>query len=256
MRAWMRCCCLGLWLCLSSLSAQAEEGLGVVLLHGKESRPDTPQMTRLAGRLRDAGYLVRAPEMPWSRRRIYDADVDAAMAEIAREAQALRAQGAARIVVIGHSQGANAALRFAATQPVDAIVLLAPGHNPEALYRQLRADVQRARQMVSEGRGEEVAEFGDVNVSHTLRVRTSARIYLSWLDPEGAAVMARNAERMPRAIPIFLAVGSRDPVTRSRAELFDKAPPHAASVYLSVEADHINVPEAASEALLVWLKAL
>lgn len=256
MRAWIRGACLGLWLTLAGLPVQAEGMLGVVLLHGKESRPDTPLMTRLAGRLREAGHAVSAPEMPWSRRRIYDADVDVAMGEIAREAQALRQQGATRVVVIGHSQGANAALRFAATQPADAIALLAPGHNPEALYRQLRADVQRARQMRDAGRGEELAEFGDVNVGHTLRVRTTAHIYLSWLEPDGPAVMARNAERMPRAIPVFMAVGTRDPVARPRGELFDKLPLHPASVHLSVEADHVGVPDVAADALLAWLKAL
>lgn len=254
MRHWIR---VAVWLLLvgGGMPAMGEEITGIVLLHGKEGRPEAPQLVRLAARLREAGYRVSSPEMPWSRRRIYDADVDGAMAEIAHEEQVLRGQGATRVVVIGHSLGANAAFRYAATYRPDGMVALAPGHNPDALYRQLGPDVRRARQMVAEGRGEERASFGDINVGHTLQVQTSARIYLSWLDPEGPALMERNAASMAGRLPALIVVGTRDPVARPQSALFDKLPAHPASRYLRVEADHVGVPEAAGDALLAWLKS-
>ena len=45
--------------------------IGIVLMHGKTGSPTTV-INQLAIALQGAGYLVEAPEMCWSRRRIYD----------------------------------------------------------------------------------------------------------------------------------------------------------------------------------------
>lgn len=50
--------------------------------------------------------------MPWSGRREYDAGMDTAMAEVDAAARALRDAGAKKVVVAGHSMGANAALHY------------------------------------------------------------------------------------------------------------------------------------------------
>ncbi|MFT3734580.1 MAG: alpha/beta fold hydrolase [Rhodocyclaceae bacterium] len=229
---------------------------GVVLLHGKETMPGNPHIQKLAEALRGAGCKVVVPEMPWSRKRIYDATVDQAMEEIARAAEGLKAQGAKRIVIAGHSQGGNAAIRFAVTHAPDAIVVLAPGHQPEFIIRQTSNDVGRAQSLLAEGQGDVPATFKDVNVGHNLDVRTTPRIYLSWLDPAGPAVMPANAAAIKRAVPIFMAVGERDNVTRDRGYIFERAPAHSSSSYVVVDADHVGVPAAATPALIAWLARL
>ena len=46
----------------------ADGKIGIVLLHGKQDRAPY-KIASLANRLKDEGYLVATPEMPWSRSR-------------------------------------------------------------------------------------------------------------------------------------------------------------------------------------------
>src|SRR4051794_36124353 len=88
-------------------------GYGVVLLHGKGGTP-TSMIEGLTESLRKEGAVVEVPELPWSHRRMYDATYDQAMAEIDLALQKLKWAGATKIVVAGHSLGANGAIGYAA----------------------------------------------------------------------------------------------------------------------------------------------
>src|SRR5690242_4523838 len=98
--------------------------------------PGAMVTARFEAALKAAGYLVQAPEMCWSRNRIYDArfpdclrDIDAAIAR-------LRAADARRIVVAGQSEGGNAALTYAASHPdLAGVIAMAPAGNPAMLAR-------------------------------------------------------------------------------------------------------------------------
>jgi dienelactone hydrolase len=58
-------------------------------------------------------------------------------------------------------------------------------------------------------------------------------------------------------VPVLWVVGSGDPLhKRGEDYAFAKAPPHPFSRYVSVKADAAGTPEAASKAVLEWLKAL
>src|SRR5580698_4014403 len=109
-------------------------GLGVVYLHGKAAWPGALNGGILSS-LQDEGALVATPEMPWSFHRRYAATYDEAMTEIDAAVAGLKAKGARRIVVIGHSLGANAAIGYAARRPnladLAGVVALSPGHLPE-----------------------------------------------------------------------------------------------------------------------------
>lgn len=61
----------------------ADERIGVVLMHGKggTATPRSP-VGLLAGALDDAGFLVAAPDMPWSRSRYLAKTYEESMAEI------------------------------------------------------------------------------------------------------------------------------------------------------------------------------
>ncbi|MDB5801385.1 MAG: hypothetical protein JWL63_2324 [Rhodocyclales bacterium] len=238
------------------MAQAAAADTGIVFLHGKEATPRAKIYTSLLEQLQRAGFRVKTPATAWSRDRIYDADVDTSMVEIEREVTTLRNEGALRVVLVGHSMGVNAAIRYAATRPIDAVVALAPGHSPEFLARQLSGDVARARQMIEAGKGGEKSSFRDINVGHDFTVTTSAAIYLSWLDPEGAAVMPRNAALLKTAVPVLMVVGSKDPVTRSQDYIFGKLPPHPRSRFVTLDVDHKEVPDAAAGLVVEWINTL
>ena len=248
--------CVFLFLLAWQVAQAAPSDLGIVFLHGKESTPRAKIYVTLLETLQRAGFRVRTPLAAWSRDRIYDADVDASMVEIERDVATLRSEGVQRVVLVGHSMGVNAALRYAATHPVDGIVALAPGHSPEFLIRQLASDVARARQMVEQGKGGDKADFRDINVGHDFTVKTTAAIYLSWMDPEGAAVMPRNAALIKTPIPVLMVVGSKDPVTRSQDYIFGKLPAHPHSRFVTLDVDHKDVPDAGARLVAEWLGAL
>jgi len=113
------CCAFGL------------RGTGVVFLHGKGVFVGAFD-GGIPGALEAEGALVASPEMPWSFKRLYGATFEAAMLEIDTAVAGLKAKGAAGIVVIVHSLGANAAIAYAARRSgVAAVVALAPGHLPD-----------------------------------------------------------------------------------------------------------------------------
>src|SRR5688500_13034799 len=79
--------------------------VGAIVLHGKWGSPDQ-HVDSLAAALENQGYAVASPEMPWSRRRSYDRSVEDADTEIDAHIAKLKAGGAKRIVLVGHSLGA------------------------------------------------------------------------------------------------------------------------------------------------------
>jgi pimeloyl-ACP methyl ester carboxylesterase len=243
---------------LASHVATAADNLGVVLLHGKAGSP-AGGIRELASALQGRGYLVSTPTMPWAKSRIYDASFEQAMAEIDREVEALRQKGATLVVIAGHSLGANAALGYAASRErVGGIVVLAPAHNPElqGFAKRVGADVQRARAMVAAGTGKERQAFSDVNQGQALQVTATAEAYLSWFDPEGPAVMPKSAASIKTGTPLLFVIGSGDRSAPAKDYIFDKAPPHAKSRFVTVAADHFAVPRAATDEVVNWLAAL
>lgn len=232
--------------------------LGVVLLHGKHGAPDR-FVDILASRLRDAGFLVAVPEMPWSKRRAYNAGFLEALAETDKAAAELRAKGAASLVVAGHSLGANAALAYAARYPgVAGIVCLAAAHSPE--YGRLREEsapgVAKAKELVAQGRGGENGRYPDLNMGKSFELSATASVYLSYFDPEGPAAMPLSAAMLKTPLPILWIVGERDQLKRGPEYVYGQTPAHPASRYASVEADHVGVPSAAAQMVIEWLKAL
>ena len=57
----------------------AADGIGIVLLHGKQGMPKSQNFSSLTDSLTKAGLLLERPEMSWSRRRrIYDRSIPTA----------------------------------------------------------------------------------------------------------------------------------------------------------------------------------
>jgi predicted esterase len=269
--------CLLLALVLVALPSSAAEpgATGIVLMHGwglsSEPTRQNPFAAHwlLSQRLREAGYAVAEEEMPWGPNRLLDVPREAAMQEIDVMVGRLRASGARRIVVAGHSMGATMALAYGGQRDVDGIIALAPGFHvelqarlfPDVLPRQLA----RARALVAAGRGDARGSFTGINCCFIFRgFATTASTYLSWHDPDGSGRVDRNAARVRPGTSVLLVYGRADPIygafERVRLKYDDYVWARlAAGVQrqrLIVDADHVGVPTAAVVPIMQWLAAL
>lgn len=232
--------------------------LGVVLLHGKRASPGRA-LGAVSGGLERAGVVTISPEMPWSASRYLDGSWSDAMAEIDRAVQSVRARGATRIALAGHSIGCPAAMSYAASRPaIAALALTAPGHNPSGFYRvtpAVRESVDRARALMKAGRGAEVAEFVDNNQGNVFSVRTSAANYLSYFDPGGSCEMSVTAGRV--RCPVLWVVGTGDRVIDWGAPVARRLTSRPRSRYLTVQgAGHGNTPSLAASEIAEWLTSV
>jgi pimeloyl-ACP methyl ester carboxylesterase len=232
----------------------ASERIGVVLLHGKQSAPE--QHGPLADAIAAAGYPVEHPEMCWSGRRIYDRPYLECLREIDAAVDRLKAQGATAFVIAGHSLGANAALAYGARHRVAGVIALAPGHAVEFIANrpQVAASLDRARRLVAQRQGDVTTTFADTNGNVEISVTATPNAYLSFLSPDGPAVMPKNAAKL--MAPLLCVVGTGDPIQRGREYFFAKAPRYPLNRYVTVHATHFGTSEAAREAVVDWLKRI
>jgi pimeloyl-ACP methyl ester carboxylesterase len=242
--------------------AADEHGLGVVYLHGKGGWPGALN-GGIVSALEDEGALVATPEMPWSLHRRYDATFDQALAEIDAAIAGLKSGGAHRIVLIGVSLGANAAIGYAARHPeLAGVVALAPGHLPEVgSLRSFVADsVARARALIAEGKGNVPQTFPDMAQGIPLMATATPAVYLSWFDPDGPAVIPKNAALIGAAaapVPLLWVVGKLDPIDRRGPEYaFNALAKNPKSQYVEVFAGHLTTAVAARRQVIDWINAL
>jgi esterase/lipase len=229
--------------------------IGIVLMHGKTGSPDTV-IDRLAIALQGAGYLVDTPEMCWSRRRIYDRPFLDCLTEIDSAIGRLKGRGAGRIVVAGMSQRGDAALAYGAHHNLAGIVALAPAAAPERQVglADIAQSVAQARALVAAGRGNETVSFVDRNAGGAFSVRTTATIYLSYLDPQGPANMLDSVRKLHA--PLLWVAGSADPSQTGANAEFNQAPANPLNRFVMVASAHLGTPNAARDAVLAWLPEL
>ncbi|WP_089273038.1 alpha/beta hydrolase [Humidesulfovibrio mexicanus] len=246
---------VGLAVAAAPHGAFCQERLGVVLLHDKNEHPEK-QLDELERQLRNTGFSVLVPEMPWSRRRGFDATYQQALLEIGLAVEELRLGGATQVALVGHGLGANAALGYAASRGgVCGLVALAPSHDPERHREVFLPDVRKARNLLSTNGRTARSLFTDIAQDKDYDLSTTAEVYLSFNDPDGAAVMPRSCAALKSPLPLLWVVGLGDPLRHlGRAYAFSKAPAHRMSRYEEVEADHAGVPKKASRLTAEWLR--
>jgi pimeloyl-ACP methyl ester carboxylesterase len=253
---------LALTLCLLVLiaapaGAAGLAGVGVVFLHGKGVWAGAFD-GGIPAALEADGAVTAAPEMPWSLIRMYGATWDEAMREIDDAVAGLRARGAARIVVIGHSLGANAAIGYAARRHgLAAVVAMSPGHLPETDEMRDRTanSLVEARALVASGETSRRFWPDRVQGIPTLALASPAA-YVSLFDPDGPAVIPRNAAAL-HGVPLLWVVGDSDPIfARGRDYAFARAPKNPKSRYIEVSAGHLAAPRVAHSQVVEWLKSL
>lgn len=217
-------------------------GAGVVLIHGKGGGQGPLQP--LAQALKAKGAVVAMPRMSWvSSYRTYDETLGEVRAAVSR----LKAGGARRIVLVGHSLGANVSLGYAArVGGVDAVVALAPGHRPDFIAGQAGASLEEAKAMVAAGQGGQKARFLDFNQGKAFPITTTAAAYLSFFDPSGPA--AEAARGRGAGSSVLWVIGRAD-----RAAMNDRAP-YSSGTRIEVDAGHQDTPRVAVGQVVDWLE--
>ena len=203
---------------------------------------------------------ARSIDMPWSGRRAYDAAYPVALQEMAAQVQAFRAQGYRRVLLAGHSFGANAALAYMAEYgDADGVIALAPGHSPRYAYDSGigRSAVDAARAALAAGKGDELLTMDDLNQGQRRSFKMPAQVLLSYFDPNGLGHMPGTAARFKRAVPLLWVIGTRDPLyAAGEGFAYARALPHPQSAYRVVQAGHKETPELAAAEVLAWVRQL
>jgi len=239
-----------------SALAQSLNGYGVVVLHGKWGNPG--QMGSVANAFQAAGARVATPTMPWAGRSGYSGGYDDAIAGIDQAVAQLKAEGATKIVIAGQSMGGNLAMGYAGRRSgVTAVVVLAPGHQPEGRTKGGAAEsLAKAKQMVASGQGDATASFFDANQGQTAMVSMTARAYVSFFDPNGPANLHHAAASVRSSVPIFFVIGNADPSFPEAPALYRLAAKNKKSQYDAVEGSHMTSGATALPAIVDWLAKL
>ncbi len=240
----------------------AAEKIGVIIMHGKwgTGLPNSP-VGILAAALSKEGIIALTPDMPWSKTRLYAKDYEETMAEIDKAVVTLKSKGATKIVVGGHSIGANTAIGYGARRDgLAAILAIAPGHLPEGSdwKGKFAADVAKARKAVNAGDGEKKDKFQDINQGKKKTLNIPARIYLSWFAPDGPSIMPVNAANLKPGTPLLWLTGDKDGLHKreGKSYAFDKVPAHAKNAYIVVSSGHGDAPKKGVKEIIKWLKSL
>ena len=240
--------------------ANAAASLGVVLLHGKTGSP--VQFAKLSAALSAAGYAVAAPELCWSKKRIFDKSFADCMKEVDAAVDQLRSGGATAVVVAGASQGAVAALAYCTTRSgLAGIVAMAPAADPTNLaqYPGFAEGLKTANALVKAGKGDVITSIKDVVSGNNAAVTTTPNIYLSFHGPDSpvATIKGMMAKTLPHLkLPVLWISGTRDDSQAMAPAAFATIPKNALSRIVTVDADHAGTPDVSAEAMIAWLKTL
>jgi hypothetical protein len=120
--------------------------------------------------------------------------------------------------------------------------------------------VARAKQLVAAGQGNLPQSFPDMAQSIPLPATASPIVYLSMFDPDGPAVIPKNAAVMGAAaapVPLLWAVGKLDPIdSRGPEYAFNAAAKNPKSKYIEVFAGHLTTPLVAHRQVVEWINSL
>ncbi len=122
----------------------------------------------------------------------------------------------------------------------------------------IAAALTRAKALVAAGKGDEKGDYPDVNQGDSATVTATAKIYLSHFDPDGPAVMSRNAAALKPGIALLWIYGEKDRgnVRRGREYAFDKAPANALNRYVVVAGGHGATPRIGASEIVDWIRSL
>jgi hypothetical protein len=115
--------------------------------------------------------------------------------------------------------------------------------------------------LIAAGQGDVPQSFPDMAQSIPLTTTATPSVYLSMFDPDGAAVIPKNAAAIGAvtpSVPLLWVVGKLDPIdSRGPAYAFDAAAAkNSKSKYIEVFAGHLTTPLAARKQVVEWINSL
>ncbi|MGA0033200.1 MAG: hypothetical protein ACO3HA_07675 [Burkholderiales bacterium] len=115
--------------------------------------------------------------------------------------------------------------------------------------------MNRARLMVAGGKGDERAMFNDFEGSKgMLNVHTTAAVYLTWFDPDGAMNQLKSSQALPTNVPVLFVAPTDDypGLKRTKHTMFGALPRNPLTRLYEPDADHLNAPVAAIDEIMRW----
>ncbi len=253
--------CIYLALALIVFPAQqshADKATGIVLMHGKDGMGTSNSIVgKLADRL-SSDFTVRTPEMPWSRDNSLNQTLENSFRQIDAAVAELKAAGATKIVIGGHSMGAAAALAYATAHPeLAGVLMMAPGHRPDLHASKTASVLAQARDLVAAGKPHDTVEIMDFNQGKKSTRVVEAEIAISWFDPNGMAVMQNAAPKLSPDIPVLFILGEEDALLSvGKSLIYDKLPANPKSAYAVVPGGHMQTPIKGAGEIKAWLNHL
>jgi hypothetical protein len=110
--------------------------------------------------------------------------------------------------------------------------------------------------MVAEGRGNEKADFLDYEGSRgTNSITTTAAIYLSWFDPNGAHT-SRAYRNVKAGTPVLYVAPTRDypGLQKGKRQNFEALPVSPQTRLYEPDSDHMNAPAATASEAILWIR--
>ena len=110
--------------------------------------------------------------------------------------------------------------------------------------------------MVASGEGNSRATFRDYEGARGVApIITTAAIYLSWFDPDGAMNLLAAIRRLDPALPVLFVAPTRDypALLRARPALIAALPKNALTRVHAPETNHMRAPTDAREEIARWI---
>jgi dienelactone hydrolase len=232
----------------------------VISLHGKGKGRGHPGNVKFAKKLSKAGYVVYRPDMPWNG---YKASLPVAFEFLDALVRRVAEDGE-RVVIAGHSQGAVFGYLYTvAHEPPPSVVgtiILAPGHIPHRSLKMQSATADsllRARKMIADGEGDEMATFKDMNQGKSFSIRTTPNIYVTYFDL-GTTPNFISSLKEAR-LPLLWVDGASDRLSQlwGYEVLYETfIPPRDENRYTTVSGDHVYMWWNAHKPVVKWLEKL
>ncbi len=238
--------------------------VGIIVLHGKGGSPNFPVLQKFESKMLDKGYAVVIPRFPWGGKKgkaDYSGNLKDAFEIISSEITKLKQDGRKIIVLAGHSMGTPGAVAYAINHTdVDALIGMAPGHFVGSNFHNdfTSFEVNKAKQMVADGQGNETLNIEDYNSGNRrFKMTVKAEDYLSFFDPNGPMNLGVNLEKIGTT-PFLWVAPNGDPVTQKgqAKEYFSKAPSNEKSKFVKIEAEHKNAPIKGVKVIHQWISDL
>ncbi|MES9905336.1 MAG: alpha/beta hydrolase [Sedimenticola sp.] len=234
--------------------------IGVIVMHGKGGKTQQHNIS-LVNKLRAEGFRVIEPLMPWSGSGgtpSYNDDIDGAMEILDKHIATLHKDGADIVFLAGHSMGAMGAYVYGGYHGyIDGVIGVAPGHTPSSRFTstKLAKSISKARKMVANGKGDETASFQDFNMGQVHSLRTTAKNYFSYLNPNGKCNLQKSLSKLGE-IPILWLAADQDKAVKSgfHRRIFSNAPANAMSDYREMNSSHLDAPSVGAGAVVAWIR--